>query len=90
MFGVFSLLEKVVEHKHQAGLTQKERLENLKDTFSISPENKDKIKGKKILIIDDVFTTGATLSECAKVLKSQKPKSVSSLTFAKTKFNSIN
>ena len=87
---VVSLLDKVVEKKHQAGLTQKERLENLKDTFSVCSENKDKIKGKNILIIDDVFTTGATLSECSKVLKIQKPKSVSTLTFAKTKFNSIN
>ena len=31
--------------------------------------NKDKIKGKKILLIDDIITTGNTLSECAKMLK---------------------
>lgn len=85
-----SLLSKTIENKNQAKLSQKERLENLKGTFDIDTSNKDKIKGKKILIVDDVFTTGATLSECAKVLKSQKPKTVCSITFAKTRFNSIN
>ena len=85
-----SLLIKIVENKNQAKLSQKERLENLKGTFEIDLEKEDKIKGKKILIVDDVFTTGATLSECAKVLKSQKPKKVCSITFAKTRFNSIN
>ena len=80
---VVSLLEKVVEHKHQAGLTQKERLENLKDTFSVCSENKDKIKGKKILIVDDVFTTGATASEIAKLLKKNGAKYVFVATLAK-------
>lgn len=87
---VVPLLAKTIEHKHQAGLTQKERLENLKGTFEIVAENEDKIKGERILIIDDVFTTGATLSECAKILKCKKPKKICTLTFAKTKFNSIN
>ena len=72
--------------KHQAGLSQKERLENLKGTFSVDEANKNKIKGKTILIVDDVFTTGATLSECANVIKKFKPIKIKTLTFAKTKF----
>ena len=87
---VFGLLRKTREHKHQAGLNQKDRLENLKGTFEIISDYKSKIKGERILIIDDVFTTGATLSECAKTIKEAKPKSVSALTFAKTKLISIN
>lgn len=87
---VLKLLSKAVEHKNQAGLSQQERLKNLKDSFEVFSENESEIKGKNILIIDDVFTTGTTLSECSKTLKRKKPKSVCALTFAKTKFNSIN
>jgi ComF family protein len=45
----------------------KERTENLRDAFAVT--NKDAVKGKKFVIIDDVFTTGATVNECAKTLK---------------------
>ncbi len=87
---VKAYLDKVIDNKHQAGLSQKERLENLKGTFSLKLEFENEIKGKRILIIDDVFTTGATLNECARVLKTKKPKLVNTLTFAKTKLFSIN
>ena len=87
---VIELLEKVKDNKTQAGLSQKERLENLKGTFKIKDGTEDKISGKNILIIDDVFTTGATLNECSSVLKKAKPKLVKTLTLAKTKLFSIN
>ncbi|MBQ7917515.1 MAG: ComF family protein [Clostridia bacterium] len=91
---VVELLEKVGSEKHQAGLSQKERMENLKGTFCLKEENVKLLKNKTILIIDDVFTTGSTLSECAKVLLSKrgaKPKSVLTYTFAKTRlFSSKN
>lgn len=87
---VIKFIDKVKEHKHQAGLNQKQRLENLKGTFEIFEENSKEIKGKVVLIVDDVFTTGATLSECSKILKTKKPAKVKTITFAKTKLNSIN
>ncbi len=74
----------------QAGLSREARLKNLSGTFHIKAENNDKLKGKNILIIDDVFTTGSTLSECAKELKKAKPKKIITATFAKTKLNSLN
>lgn len=86
---VISLLCKPKDGKHQAKLDQKERLLNLKDSFSAEEENKSKIKGKNILIIDDVFTTGTTLNECSKVLKKNKASKIYTATFAKTKFNSL-
>ena len=46
-------------------------------------KNKKLIKGKRILIIDDVYTTGSTLKECAKVLLKSGAKSVDTLTVAK-------
>lgn len=87
------LLKKVGNERHQAGLSQKDRQKNLAGTIVINEENKNLIKGKTILVIDDVFTTGATLSECAKVLKSDKsnkPKEICCYTFAKTMLISTN
>lgn len=83
---VLNLLEKSNDSKHQAGLKKKDRLENLKGSFSAVHENAEKIKGKVILIVDDVFTTGATLSECSRIIKKLKPKKIKTLTFAKTRF----
>ncbi len=72
---------------HQTGLTQKQRLENLKNSFSLDENYRDQIRGKTILIIDDVFTTGSTLNECSLTLLQAKPKRIQTLTFAKTRFN---
>lgn len=71
--------------KNQAELSMKDRFENLKESFTKS-EDADKIKDKTVLLIDDVFTTGTTLNECSKVLKTAKPKLIYTMTFAKTKF----
>ncbi len=84
---VLDLLVKIKDTTHQAGGTQKDRLKNLKDSFGINETYADFVRDKNVLIIDDVFTTGSTLSECSKVVKKLKPKAVSTFTFAKTKFN---
>ncbi len=83
---VIDSLIKLENGRHQAGLTRKERLENLKGSFYLKDEAKPKLKNKVVMIIDDVFTTGSTLSECAKMLKHAKPAEVKTRTFAKTKF----
>lgn len=80
------LLTKSRAGRHQAKLSQSERLKNLQDSFSPSSEAST-VKGKRVLIIDDVFTTGTTLSECAKALKKFKPTEIFTYTFAKTDFN---
>lgn len=51
----------------QVGLSRTRRLNNLKDKITVIGH--DKVAGKNILLIDDVLTTGATLSECALSLK---------------------
>lgn len=76
------LLAKTVDTKAQAGLTRKERQKNLKGTFAAT--DKSKIKGKSILLIDDVFTTGSTTDECARVLKNAGALQVNVITIAKT------
>ena len=65
--------------KPQNALNPKERLENVKNAFSLG--NAD-VKGRKIIIIDDIFTTGSTINECAAVLKSAGAEKVNFLAFA--------
>lgn len=86
---VEKLLSKIENKKHQAELSQQERLKNLIGSFVVCDDAKQKIKNKGVLIVDDVFTTGATLSECAKVLKRVASCKIKTVTFAKTKFNNL-
>ncbi|MBQ7264849.1 MAG: ComF family protein [Firmicutes bacterium] len=59
-----TLLKKEKSTALQSSLSAKERATNLKKAFALTKD----VKGKSILIIDDIITTGATLNECAKVL----------------------
>jgi ComF family protein len=65
----------------QTGLGRKERLQNIKNAFGVSDSSK--VKGKKILLVDDVYTTGATANECAKVLMREGAARVDVLTLAR-------
>jgi len=75
-------LVRIRHTRAQTGLRKEERRKNVKDAFSIIyPEI---IKGKKILLVDDVFTTGYTLNECARTLKKSGAMVVICLTLART------
>ena len=67
----------------QSSLNKKQREENAKGVYKVA--NIDKIHNKKILIIDDIYTTGNTVNECANVLieKGIKRTTVGVLTLAK-------
>jgi ComF family protein len=54
---------------HQIGLTRRERERNVAGAFAVSPTCSVQVMGKSVLLIDDVITTGATVSACAKALK---------------------
>ena len=69
----------------QTGLKKKERRKNVKGAFSII--HPDAIKDKKILLVDDVFTTGYTLNECARTLKKSGATTVFCLTMVRTLVN---
>lgn len=62
---------------------REERLLNLRNAFTINPENAPLVAGKIIWIIDDVATTGTTLKECARVLKAAGAKSVFGIVLAR-------
>ena len=65
----------------QNELTRKLRIENLKNAFRVIGSHD--VKGKNILIVDDVITTGATLDVCAECLLDVGAKSVTAFTLAK-------
>jgi ComF family protein len=78
---VKNVLKKIKKTKYQNELTKSERLVNLKNAFKVC--NPAAIEGKRILLIDDVMTTGATLGECAGALLASGAKKVTCLTLAR-------
>ncbi len=74
----------VARHKKtrpQVEFSGHERIKNVKGVFSV--KHPEKIKGKRIVLIDDVMTTGSTLKECALAMLSAGAKSVDALTVAR-------
>ncbi|TRZ42340.1 ComF family protein [bacterium] len=63
-------------------LDRKEREKNVKKAFTIRKEIGKRLKGKKILLVDDVFTSGADMRECTKVLKKARVEMVWGLALA--------
>jgi ComF family protein len=78
-----NVLIKIKETPPQVELSEKEREENIKGVFII--RNREKILGKKILLVDDVYTTGSTMKECAQVLKKAGTKEVIGIVIARAK-----
>lgn len=75
-------LKKIKSTKEQHRLNRAQRQTNLNDSFKL--KNKEELKDKTILLIDDLITTGSTLDECAKVFKEKKVKEVIGLCLAST------
>ena len=73
-------LERIINTPHQTGLNRTKRLENLHHAFTIVP--KADFVGKKIILIDDVCTTGTTLLSCANLLYQYGATEIVSCTLA--------
>ena len=81
------LMWRVNDTAPQVALKKEARQKNLKRAFLVNRKYRAMLKGKKILLIDDVMTTGATLENCAKALRKCKVEKVTVLTIAKTIFD---
>jgi ComF family protein len=79
--GLSKGLQRVTRGKPQAGLDYTERLANLKSAFRVT--RPQQVTGKRVLLVDDVFTTGATLRAAAAALKEAGARRVSALTLAR-------
>ena len=75
------VISKVKNNNTQSKLNKEERAENVKNVYKIT-SNKE-IINKNILLIDDIYTTGATLNECSRMLKQAGAKKIDVLTIAK-------
>ena len=60
----------------QKALSKEEREQNLLDAFSVNPIYKNKLKDSKIIVLDDIHTTGATAKACYKTLEASGPKKI--------------
>lgn len=76
-------LIKISESKSQSVLSRNERLTNVEGLFRVS--SIDKMRNKRILIIDDIITTGSTVNECSKALKQAGAVSVIAVAIATTR-----
>lgn len=76
------LLRRTRETHSQIGLTSHQRRENLRGAFAVA--RAEEVTGREILLVDDVFTTGTTVTECAKVLRRAGADQVWVATVART------
>lgn len=77
------MLIRVKATKQQVGLGLKERRKNVSGAFRVAPEKAPNVKDASILLVDDVFTTGATLEACARALRRKGASQIFCLTFAR-------
>ncbi|MGE0769490.1 MAG: ComF family protein [Hyphomicrobiaceae bacterium] len=63
------VLSRVRSTRSQVGLARAQRRRNVAGAFAIGRGRRDKVRGRSILLVDDVATTGATLDACARVLR---------------------
>lgn len=82
----FKLIKKIKYTQPMYRLNYEQRLENLKNSFSV---NFEEYHNKKILLIDDIVTTGSTLSEIIKELKKNNINEILCFTFTNTYKNGI-
>ncbi len=82
---IFYELLKIKHTKQQSLLTKKERETNLNSSFIITQKGIELIKDKKILIFDDVLTTGTTLNEISKLFYYSNVKSIDVMVIATAK-----
>jgi ComF family protein len=69
--------------RQQVGLGRTERDDNVRGAFVVAKSARDAVRDRRILVIDDVFTTGATVSSVARSLKRAGARGVDVLTFAR-------
>lgn len=76
------LLVRSVPTHQQAGLSKNERRQNVQGAFSMPERARTELYGKRVLLVDDILTTGSTLLECARTLHGAGAREIESLTLA--------
>ena len=76
-----NVLIKIKNNVAQSTLSKSERISNVKNAYEI--QNEKLINCKKILLIDDIYTTGNTVNECSRILKYKGAKEIGIFTISK-------
>ena len=81
------VLLKIIDTNVQSLLSKKERKSNIKDVFEVNYKYIEKIRDKRIILFDDIYTTGSTVNECSRILKKYGVSKILVLTLAKDELN---
>ncbi len=76
-------LRRIRPTRQQIGLSRPQRTANVQGAFSILPEKSHQIAGRRVVLVDDVLTSGATTDACARALLRAKAAQVDVLVFAR-------
>jgi ComF family protein len=76
-------LLRVRQTEQQVGLSKSERARNVQGAFKVPPEKKSALQGRRVVLVDDVLTSGATVDACARALLRGRAASVDVLVFAR-------
>jgi len=76
-------LKRVKATPQQVGLSQSERAINVQGAFRVGPSGKAEVAGRRLILVDDVITTGATVDACARALLRAGAAHVDVLAFAR-------
>ena len=77
------LLQRVRRTEQQVGLSRSQRASNVQGAFRVPPERQGEVSGARIVLIDDVLTSGATVDACARALLRARAAQVDVLVFAR-------
>ena len=77
------ILKKIKNTPPQSKLLRSERINNIKYSFSLHKNKETEIKNKNVLLVDDLFTTGSTVNECARLLKGASSGRIEVITLAR-------
>jgi len=80
---LFDVVRRTKRTRRQIGLGPRAREENVRGAFSITQEGREKLFGRRVVLVDDVYTTGATVSAVTRTLKRAGVANVTVLTFAR-------
>ena len=82
-------LERVRMTRAQQGLNRAERLRNLSGAFRVPPRHQERLRGRTVILVDDVLTTGSTAQRCAQALLKAGAGEVRVLTLARVAVNAL-